>query len=73
MFYGFLYVGLYYDSIGEIEKARSALDRSVELADPDYMGRTAKIYRDHRFAKSPDGSSLKKLPGLPSKGCSEIF
>ena len=57
MFYGFLYVGLYYDSIGESEKARSALDRSVALADKDYMGRTARIYLEHRFAKSPPGSS----------------
>jgi lipoprotein NlpI len=56
MFYGFLYVGLYYDSIGESEKARSALDRSVALAEKDYMGRTAQIYREHRFAKTPPTS-----------------
>jgi hypothetical protein len=56
MFYGFLYVGIYYDSIGESEKAQSALDQSIALADKDYMGRTARIYREHRFPKLPAGS-----------------
>ena len=55
MFYGFLYVGLYYDSIGESEKAVSALDQSIAVAEQDYMGRTAQIYRDLRFPKSPKG------------------
>lgn len=57
MFYGFLYVGIYYDSIGETEKALRALDSSIALAGKDYMGRTARIYRDHRFKKLPAGSS----------------
>jgi lipoprotein NlpI len=52
-FYGFLYVGLYYDSIGESEKARSTLQRSVALAENDYMGRTARIYLEHRFPVEP--------------------
>jgi lipoprotein NlpI len=63
MFYGFLYGGLYYDSIGESEKARSALDRSINLADKDYMGITARIYRNHRFDNSPPSSSQPPTPG----------
>lgn len=57
MFNGFLYVGLYYDSIGERDKAISALDQSIAVADADYMGRTAQIYRDLRFPKSPPKSA----------------
>ncbi|MCC6510983.1 MAG: hypothetical protein IT423_17915 [Pirellulaceae bacterium] len=53
LFYGFLYVGLYYDSIGEDEKAAAALNSSIANASKDYMGRTAQIYKDLRFAKSP--------------------
>ncbi len=53
LFYGFLYVALYYDSIGEGEKASAALDSCIAHADKDYMGRTAQIYKDNRFAKSP--------------------
>lgn len=53
LFYGFLYVGLYYDSIGENEKASAALDSCLAHADKDYMGRTAQIYKELRFAKSP--------------------
>lgn len=56
MFYGFLYVGIYYDSIGETEKAVRALDSSIALAGKDYMGRTARIYREHRFQKVSAGS-----------------
>ncbi len=52
LFYGFLYVGLYHDSIGESEKAVTALEQSIAHADDDYMGRTARIYRELRFAKS---------------------
>lgn len=62
LFNGFLYVGLYYDSIGDSEKAISALDQSIAVADADYMGRTAQIYRDLRFPKSspaPDKSPSK--------------
>lgn len=62
MFYGFLYVGLYYDSIGEIEKAASALDNSIAIASKDYMGRTAQIYREFRFAKTP---SAQPSPAAP--------
>ena len=53
LFYGFLYVGLYYDSIGEGEKASAALDSCLAHAGKDYMGRTAQIYKEQRFAKSP--------------------
>jgi lipoprotein NlpI len=52
LFYGFLYVGLYYDSIGESEKAAAALDQCIAHAEKDYMGRTAQMYREHRFAKT---------------------
>lgn len=61
MFYGFLYVGIYYDSIGESEKAVTALDQSIAQAGKDYMGRTARIYREYRFKKLPAGS-VKELP-----------
>ncbi len=53
LFYGFLYVGLYYDSIGDSEKALAALDSCIAHAEKDYMGRTAQIYKEQRFAKSP--------------------
>lgn len=62
MFYGLLYVGLYYDSIGESEKALAALERSMSVADTDYMGRTARIYRLHRFDNSPSSSSKPSAP-----------
>lgn len=53
LFYGFLYVSLYYDSIGEGEKAAAAMESCLAHAEKDYMGRTAQIYKEHRFAKSP--------------------
>ena len=53
LFYGFLYVGLYYDSIGESEQAAAALDSCLAHADKDYMSRTAQLYKELRFAKSP--------------------
>lgn len=62
MFYGFLYVGLYYDSIGESEKAASALDSSITFAQKDYMGRTAQIYRELRFAKTPSTQPTTDSP-----------
>jgi lipoprotein NlpI len=62
MFYGFLYVGLYYDSIGEIEKAASALDSAITFADKDYMGRTAQIYRELRFEKRPSDQPAPAAP-----------
>jgi lipoprotein NlpI len=65
MFYGFLYVGIYYDSIGDSEKAAAALDKSIEVAQRDYMGRTARLYREIRFPKIP--SSTGDAKGSPSK------
>jgi lipoprotein NlpI len=53
-FYGFLYVGLYYDSIGEGAKAVEALDRCLAEAEGDYMGRTALHYRTLRFPEKND-------------------
>ncbi len=51
LFYGFLYVGLYYDSIGEGDKASAALDSAIANGDKHYMGRTTQLYRELRFPK----------------------
>ncbi len=49
LFYADLYVGLYYDSVGDVEQARKYLERSQSYGIDGYMVRTAKVYLDDRF------------------------
>lgn len=49
MFYGELYVGLYYDSIGETEKAIEHLRASLTYDQNHYMSDTARVYLQARF------------------------
>lgn len=65
-FYGFLYVGLYYDSIGEESKAMQALDDCLAVSEPDYMGRTARHYRSLRFPP-PKSEAIKGSDAATSK------
>jgi lipoprotein NlpI len=59
-FYADLYVGLYYDSLGDAEQAKKYLKRSGEYGRTGYMVRTARVYLDARFTPTPsvepDGS-----------------
>ena len=48
-FYADLYVGLYYESVGDAEQATKYLKRSQEHGRSGYMVRTAKVYLDARF------------------------
>ncbi len=50
-FYADLYVGLYYDSIGDEEEAARFLKRSLTYGWGGYMVDTARVYFDARFDK----------------------
>ncbi len=65
LFYGFLYVGLYYDSIGEGEKASAALDSCLAHAGKDYMGRTPRFTKNNASLSPRQPSQLIQTP---SKG-----
>jgi len=43
-FYGYLYIGLYYDVIGQFEDAKKYLQLCVDQDVPSYMGDVAKIH-----------------------------
>ena len=45
-FYGYLYIGLYYDALGDVEKAKKYLQLCVDQGDPSYMGDVGKIHLD---------------------------
>ena len=45
-FYADLYVGLYYELIGENEKAREAIERAASLPNRGYMVEVARVHRD---------------------------
>lgn len=53
-FFGKLYVGLYYDSIGRSDDAERYLKSSLEHRAAVYMKLTAKVYLEERFQKSKD-------------------
>ncbi len=50
-FYGSLYIALYFDSIGETEKAIAEFKRCVALGEQGYMADTARVYLASRFPK----------------------
>ena len=49
VFYGELYVGLYYDSIGKAEEAEKHLRASLNYDQSHYMSDTSRVYLQHRF------------------------
>ncbi|MDX1926225.1 MAG: hypothetical protein SFV81_06895 [Pirellulaceae bacterium] len=49
MFYGELYVGLYYDSIGDAVEAEKHLRASLNYDQKHYMSDTSRVYLQHRF------------------------
>ena len=49
MFYGELYVGLYYDSIGDAVEAEKHLRASLNHDQKHYMSDTSRVYLQHRF------------------------
>ena len=49
MFYGELYVGLYYDSIGKAAEAEKHLRASLKFDQDHYMSDTSRVYLQHRF------------------------
>jgi len=48
-FYGELYVGLYYDSIGNAAEAEKHLGASLNYDQKHYMSDTSRVYLQHRF------------------------
>lgn len=52
-FYADLYVGLYYDSLGDDAEAAKFLERSLTYDSAGYMVDTARVYLEHRFVKEP--------------------
>lgn len=53
MFYGELYVGLYYDSIGNATEAEKHIRESLNYDQKHYMSDTSRVYLEHRFP-NPD-------------------
>ena len=51
MFYGELYVGLYYDSIGNAAEAEKHLRASLNHDQNHYMSDTSRVYLQYRFPK----------------------
>ena len=49
VFYGELYVGLYYDSIGSAAEAEKHLRASLNHNQKHYMSDTSRVYLQHRF------------------------
>ncbi|MDE2689829.1 MAG: tetratricopeptide repeat protein [Acidobacteriota bacterium] len=45
-FYADLYLGLYYELIGEMERAAAAIERAASLPNRGYMVEVARIHRD---------------------------
>ena len=45
-FYGYLYIGLYYDAIDELDKAKKYLQLCIDQDVPSYMGDVGKIHLD---------------------------
>lgn len=45
-FYGYLYIGLYYDALGDVEKAKKYIQLCVDQGDSSYMGDVGKIHLD---------------------------
>jgi lipoprotein NlpI len=46
-FYGYLYIGLYYDALGNHAKAREWVQKCIDLEVFSYMGDVAKIHLEH--------------------------
>ena len=49
VFYGELYVGLYYDAIGNAAEAEKHLRASLNYDQSHYMSDTSRVYLQHRF------------------------
>ncbi len=56
-FYGDLYVGLYFDALGQKAEAQEALKRSLTYGAAGYMVDTARVYLEHRFGDAADAHS----------------
>jgi len=52
MFYGELYVGLYFDSIGNAPEAEKHLRASLNYDQNHYMSDTSRVYLQHRFPQA---------------------
>ncbi len=50
--YADLYVGLYYDSMGDVKNAAKFLKRSLTYKRTGYMADTARVYYEERFVKT---------------------
>lgn len=61
MFYGELYVGLYYDSIGQAAAAEKHLRASLNFDQKHYMSDTSRVYLQHRYPnpKNPTKETTK--------------
>ncbi|HAC91152.1 MAG TPA: hypothetical protein DCF63_11060 [Planctomycetaceae bacterium] len=61
LFYAELYVGLYYDALGDSQLSQEHLKRCVQMGMDGYMADTARVYLHHRFdhADSTDGNARR--------------
>jgi len=61
-FYGYLYVGLYYDALGKNAEAKKWMEKCVDQQITGYMGDVAKVHLDllSKEPKSESGKSEKK-------------
>jgi lipoprotein NlpI len=62
-FYGYLYVGLYYDAIGNRVKALEWIEKCVALDVSGYMGDVAKVHLDTLKKELVGGESPNKQKG----------
>jgi lipoprotein NlpI len=60
LFYADLYIGLYYDSLGNSAEAERYLRRSLSRGDSGYMVDSARVYLQDRFAKNENKDSKPK-------------
>lgn len=59
-FYAALYVGLYYDALGDAEQAAKYLRQSLSYGDSGYMVDTARVYLADRFPSSKSSAEPTK-------------
>ena len=62
-FYGYLYIGLYYDAVGNRAKALEWMRKCVALGVPGYMGDVAKVHLDTLEQRNAQPASPNQKKG----------
>ena len=65
-FYGYLYVGLYYDALGNKAEAKKWMEKCVDQQITGYMGDVAKVHLD-LLNKDVQVKDSKSESGKPEK------